>query len=77
MDEVTPYLRNRRTGIVVRYNPITATHPDMVLCDEMPGEQKAAKPARKPRKRAVKTELESKPSDTAEIDDLLTGIDHG
>ena len=74
MDEVTPFLRNRRTGIIVRYNPITATHPDMVLCDEMPGEKKARKPRRK--KEAV-PEPVAEPETSAEVDDLLAGIEHG
>ena len=74
MNEVTPYLRNRRTGIIVRYNPITATHPDMVLCDEMPREKKTRKPRRK--KEAVPG-LAAEPEASAEVDDLLAGIEHG
>lgn len=74
MNEVTPFLRNRRTGIIVRYNPITATHPDMVLCDEMPGEKKTRKPRRK---KAAMPEPAAAPETGAEINDLLAGIDNG
>ena len=74
MDEVTPFLRNRRTGIVIRYNPITAKHPDMVLCDEMPGEKKTKKPRRK---KAVMPEPVVESKANAEVDDLLAGIEHG
>lgn len=81
MNEVAPYLRNRRSGIVVRYNPITATHPDMVLCDELPWKKEAATKPVKPtnRRNAVKPKAEPKaePAGDAEIDDLLAGIDHG
>lgn len=32
----TPYLRNRRTGVILPYSKYLATHPDMVACEELP-----------------------------------------
>ena len=91
--EPTPWLRNRRTGVILPYKPSLATHPDMVACEELPYPKEVKKPVTpthrryaasvaekakaattKPqRKKAGKTE----PTASAEIDDLLTGIEHG
>ena len=114
--ENPPYLRNRRTGVILPYNEHLATHPDMVACDELPYPKEVKKPttpthrrhlADKARKvemekaqkqqaaeKAEKAEKQTKPlrkkaaeaksvpppAETpgdAEIDDLLTGIEHG
>ena len=114
--EPTPYLRNRRTGVILPYNPHLATHPDMVACDELPypkevkqpttpthrrhladkarkaemekaekaqkqqAAEKAEKQIKPPRKKTAETKSAPSPTGTpgdAEIDDLLTGIEHG
>lgn len=99
--EPTPYLRNRRTGVILPYNKHLATHPDMVACEELPypkerhppekpttrryvasqaekaAAAKAEKQAEPPRKKAVKAKPETESPGDAEIDDLLSGIEHG
>ncbi len=97
--EPTPWLRNRRTGVILPYNPHLATHPDMVACEELPYPKEVKKPTTPTHRRylaslaekaeAAKTEeetksphkkaVEAKPETTgsAEIDDLLAGIEHG
>ena len=42
--EPTPWLRNRRTGVILPYNPHLATHPDMVACEELPYPKEVKKP---------------------------------
>ena len=99
--EPTPWLRNRRTGVILPYNPHLATHPDMEACEELPYPKEVKKPTTpthrrylaslaekaeaakaeektKPQTRKT-TKAESKPegSGSAEIDDLLAGIEHG
>ena len=96
--EPTPWLRNRRTGVILPYKPSLATHPDMVACEELPYPKEVKKPTtpthrrylankaakeaavkekKVPRKKAVKAEPEAGSTASAEIDDLLTGIEHG
>lgn len=43
----TPYLKNRRTGVILPYSEYLATHPDMVACEELPY-QKEMRPPEKP-----------------------------
>ncbi len=42
--EPTPWLRNRRTGVILPYNVHLATHPDMVACEELPYPREVKKP---------------------------------
>ena len=68
--EPTPWLRNRRTGVILPYNEHLATHPDMVACEELPYPREVKKPttpthrrylAAQAEKRAAKAEKKAKP----------------
>ncbi len=97
----TPWLKNRRTGVILPFNPHLATHPDMVACEELPWKQERHPPekpttrrhvaatkkakaekteTKKTAKKAPRTQVVDptpEPSGSAEIDDLLAGIEHG
>ena len=59
--EPTPYLRNRRTGVILPYNEHLATHPDMVACEELPWPKEVKKPTTPTHRRylAAKTKKEA------------------
>lgn len=74
-----PYLKNRRTGIVLPYNEHLAKHPDMSEIDELP--YKVPKPKRRGAKKAA-TQAQAPasappPLGDAEINDLVAGLDSG
>ena len=58
--EPTPYLKNRRTGVILPYNPHLATHPDMVACEELPYPKEVKKPTTPTHRRYLAAEAAKK-----------------
>ncbi len=44
MEQPTPYLKNRLTGVILPYNEHLAKHPDMFPCEKLPYPKEVKKP---------------------------------